>query len=103
MEKAIAAAVAVFPVEVLIELADSYAAERNSRGAVENYRKALAIDPRRAIARYNLGRELAQLGDLQGAREQYEQAIRDDPDLPEAQNNLGTLLAQLGERGLAAE
>jgi predicted CXXCH cytochrome family protein len=91
------------PVEALIELANAYAAESNPRAAVENYQKALAIDPRQPMARYDLGRELAELGYLQGAREQYEQAIRDDPDLPEAHNNLGTLLAQLGEHGKAAE
>jgi predicted CXXCH cytochrome family protein len=103
LEKGIAASGAKPMVEALIELANAYAAERNPRAAAENYRKALAIDPLLAMARYDLGRELAELGDLQGAREQYEQAIRDDPNLPEAHNNLGTLLARLGEHRKAAE
>ena len=102
MEKGVGAG-APPPIEMLIELADAYAAEGNLRGAVENYRKALAIDPQLPMARYNLGRELAQLGDLPGARQQYEQAIRDDPDFPEAHNNLGTVLTQLGDLVKAAE
>ena len=62
LEKAIAAAGAKAPLEAYIELAASYAAERNPRAGAANFRKALAIDPRLPTIRYNLGRALAELG-----------------------------------------
>ena len=91
------------PVEAYIELAVAYGAQQNPAAAAENYRKALMIDPQLTMVRYNLGRALAELGDLQVAREQYQQAIREDSDLAEAHNNLATLLVQQGELISAAE
>jgi len=101
LEQALAAAGKTAPIEALVELAAAYAAERNPGGAAENYRQALESDPRLVMVRYDLARELAEMGDLQAARQQYEQVIREDPDLPEAHNNLATLLVRQGEPGKA--
>jgi predicted CXXCH cytochrome family protein len=91
------------PVEAYIELAVAYEAQQNPAAAAENYRKALAIDPKLTMVRYDLGRSLAKLGNAQAARDAYEQAIREDPALAEAHNNLGGLLAQQGETARAVE
>jgi predicted CXXCH cytochrome family protein len=102
LEEGVGASAQTSP-EALIELADAHAAERNSRAAVEYYRKALALDPALVRVRYSLGRQLTETGDLQAAREQFEQVIREDPNLPEAHNNLGTVLIQRGEPARAEE
>jgi predicted CXXCH cytochrome family protein len=103
LEKGIAAAAKSVPIEAYIELAVAYDASRNPRAAVENYRKALALDPHLAPVRYDLGRALLESGDPRGARAEFDQALRDDPNLPEAHNNLGTLLAQAGETARAIQ
>lgn len=103
LERGIAAAAHAPPLEAFVELAFAYAAERNPTAAAANYRKALAIDPKLAIIRYDLGRALAVSGHAQDARNQYQQALRDNPDLPEAHNNLATLLVEAGEVEQAAQ
>jgi predicted CXXCH cytochrome family protein len=91
------------PVEAYVELAVAYGSLQNPAAAAANYQKALAIDPRLTMVRYDLARSLAQLGDTQAARKQYEQVIVEDPDLAEAHNNLATLLVQHGETARAVE
>jgi predicted CXXCH cytochrome family protein len=91
------------PVEAYVELAVAYESQHRLTAAAENYRKALEIDPKLTMVRYDLARTLAQLGNPQQAREQYERVIREDPDLPEAHNNLASLLAQQGQVARAEE
>src|SRR6185369_13716042 len=85
------------PVEAYIELAVAYASLQNPRAAAGNYRKALELDPKLTLVRYDLGRALASLGDTRAARDQYQQVIQEDPDIAEAHNNLATLLVEAGE------
>jgi predicted CXXCH cytochrome family protein len=101
LEKALAGRAG--PVEAYIELGVAYDAQGNPAGAAANYRKALEIDPKLTMIRYDLGRALAQIGNLSEAREQHQQAIREDPDLAEAHNNLATLLVRQGEPTRAIE
>jgi tetratricopeptide (TPR) repeat protein len=103
LERGIAAAGKAAPLEAYIELAAAYAAEKNPAAAAENYRRALEIDSKLPLIRYDLGRTFARLGNNQAAREQYDQAIREDPDLSEAHNNLGTLLFLAGDFQRAAQ
>ena len=101
LEKALAGRAG--PVEAYIELGVAYDALQNPGAAAANYRKALELDPKLTMIRYDLGRALVQLGNPGEAREQYQQAIREDPDLAEAHNNLATLLIQNGEPARAIE
>jgi len=69
----------------------------NGRGALAPLRRAVALDPRLAVARANLGAALVASGDLPAARAQLEAALRIDPDERSALGNLGTVLARQGD------
>jgi tetratricopeptide (TPR) repeat protein len=61
--------------------------------AIEQYRKAIKLNPDDEDSHYNLGLALAKAGDSTGARKEYEEALRISPEHPEAHMNLGNLLA----------
>jgi tetratricopeptide (TPR) repeat protein len=65
------------------------------------YRRALAIDPRHADARVNLGRLLQEMGKLAEAARHYRTALETEPWHPTATFNLGTVLEELGKLVLA--
>ena len=67
------------------------------RARSSRLRRAVALDPRLAIARVNLGAALLASGDLPAARAQFEAALRIDPRERSAIGNLGLILAQQGE------
>ena len=46
---------------------------------MENYRRAIEIDPKAKEAYNNLGNALKKIGDLKGAVENYRRAIEIDP------------------------
>lgn len=62
--------------------------------AADEFRKAIAEQPRSIIAHFNLGAALTQTGDLRGAVEQFEETLRLDPSHANAHYNLGLLHAQ---------
>ncbi|HEU4391090.1 MAG TPA: tetratricopeptide repeat protein, partial [Blastocatellia bacterium] len=62
--------------------------------AAEQYRKALAANPKNVAARLNLGSSLGQLGDDKAAAEQFEQVLRLEPGHAGAHYNLAVLLAR---------
>jgi tetratricopeptide (TPR) repeat protein len=64
--------------------------------------KAVALDPKSAEARTNLGIALAEARRLDEAIAAYQSAIALQPDHTEARNNLGTALMALGRHGEAA-
>jgi tetratricopeptide (TPR) repeat protein len=66
--------------------------------AREAYTRALALDPRHASARVNLGRWLQADGHPAEAVSQYQVALAAHPRHPTAAFNLGTALEELGRR-----
>jgi tetratricopeptide (TPR) repeat protein len=71
--------------------------------ARDAYGRAVALDPRHASARVNLGRLLQDLGLPAEAAEQYRAALAAEPRHPTAAFNLGTALEELGRRAEAIE
>ena len=71
--------------------------------AREAYVRALALDPRHASARVNLGRWLQADGHPAEAVVQYRVALAAHPHHPTAAFNLGTALEELGRRSEAIE
>ncbi|HKU61626.1 MAG TPA: tetratricopeptide repeat protein [Gemmatimonadales bacterium] len=71
--------------------------------AREAYTRALALDPRHASARVNLGRWLQADGHPAEAVAQYRVALASHPHHPTAAFNLGTALEELGRRAEAIE
>jgi len=59
-------------------------------------REALELSPSYSSALLNLGKLLADSGQLAEAVEKYQQALRLRPDFADAHNNLGAALAGLG-------
>jgi tetratricopeptide (TPR) repeat protein len=73
------------------------------RDAGEAYTRAIALDPRHASARVNLGRWLQEDGHPAEAVAQYRAALASHPRHPTAAFNLGTALEELGRRDEAIE
>jgi len=71
--------------------------------ARDAYARAVALDPRNASARVNLGRLLQDAGRPAEAAEQYRAALAVRPRHPTAAFNLGTALEDLGRRPEAIE
>ncbi len=69
---------------------------------VKEYRRAVELDPRSALARNRLGAALARWGKSQEALAQFDQAIALDPSYPSPHTNRGLLLVRL-ERWKEAE
>lgn len=65
--------------------------------AVQAYRRALELEPRREAAWNNLGEAYRALGDSAAAANAYEQAIAIVPGHEQALNNLGALQASQGD------
>lgn len=80
--------------EKLVELGKFYYLNQKYDQAVEEYRKAVDMDPRNADARYNLGIALETINDLEGAREAFEQVLEIDPDYKGAQEHYDRLVEQ---------
>ena len=72
-------------------------------GAVEQFERAVRINPNSAEARNDLALALENLGKWSEAAEQLEQAVRIDPDSVEARNNLAIALEALGRMPEAIE
>ena len=65
--------------------------ERDSRGAEERFRAALAAAPSSAVEHYNLALVARKLGRLDAARALLDRAVALDPSLPHARYALGLL------------
>lgn len=71
--------------------------------ARDAYSRAVALDPRHASARVNLGRWLQEDGHPELAIAEYRAALASQPGHPTAAFNLGTALEELGRRAQAIE
>ena len=65
--------------------------------AINNYKKALKINPYYADAYSNMGNALKDKGDLEAAIESYKQALKIKPDYAQAYNNMGNALKDKGD------
>ena len=60
--------------------------------AIENYKKAIAINPEYSKAHFNLAGVYHELDEFDASIQSYQNAIIIEPSNAEAQNNLGNLL-----------
>jgi len=72
--------------------------ESDPEQAREAYLRTLELDPGRADAHVNLGRQLHVAGEPGRAEPHYREAVRIDPDDPTPHYNLGVLLEELKRR-----
>ena len=70
----------------------------DATAARDAYLRALELDPGRADAHVNLGRQLHVAGEPGRAEPHYREAVRIDPDDPTPHFNLGVLLEELKRR-----
>lgn len=80
--------------EKMVELGKFYYLNQKYDQAVEEYRKAVALDPKNLDARYNLGVALETINDLEGAREAFEKLLELDPNYKGAQEHYDRLVEQ---------
>ena len=69
--------------------------------AINNYKKALKINPYYADAYSNMGNVLKDKGDLEAAIESYKQALKIKPDYAQAYSNMGIALKGKGDLNAA--
>jgi tetratricopeptide (TPR) repeat protein len=72
-------------------------------GALEHYKKAIALSPEHLDAHYNSGVTLYGLGRLNEAKRAYERVMELAPNHSNALNNLGVTYEKLNELDLAAD
>ena len=65
---------------------------------MDQYQKALEINPNLAQAHYSLGLILIKKGQVDKALIQFQEVVRLDPDNKEAQNNLVKMQAIMDQR-----
>jgi arylsulfatase A-like enzyme/Flp pilus assembly protein TadD len=71
--------------------------------AIEQFRRALALDPNNAPALQNLGIVALSMNDLRGAHENLSRALAMNPRLPLALNSLGVVYARQNDDARAVE
>ena len=69
--------------------------------AINNYKKALKINPYYADAYSNMGNVLKDKGDLEAAIQSYKQALKIKPDYAQAYSNMGIALKGKGDLNAA--
>ena len=109
-ENRIAEAMNLFREELRIEPAEAhynlgFALLRKGRTseAIDQYEKALLVNPDYAEVRNNLASALVMTGRFSEAIDQCNEALRIDPGSSEAHNNLGNALAQTGRASEAID
>ncbi|MUG91535.1 tetratricopeptide repeat protein [Scytonema sp. UIC 10036] len=75
----------------------------NSAAAIQDFSKAIALDPNNSIAYYNRGNARYKMGDKQGAIADYNEAIRFNPNNTSAYYNRGVARYYLGDKQGAIE
>jgi tetratricopeptide (TPR) repeat protein len=76
---------------------------RDLDGAIDEYKKALALKPDWAIAHFRLARAYQEKGDIDAAMAQWKETTRADPHYYEAFTNLATAYKEKGDLKNAAE
>lgn len=75
----------------LVKKGDSLLARKFYEDAIQQYRKALDINPKEAVVQNKMGIAYHQLQNMGMAKKQYELAKKINPRYSEAWNNLGTV------------
>ena len=70
---------------------------QNYKVAIEDFQRAVELNPSYAEAYYNLGVSYGELSEIESAKESYKNALRINSNYPTAQNNLGQILLTQGE------
>ncbi len=78
-------------------LGTAYRQRKNYKNAVENFRKAIAVNPRSAESYNELGLTLQDSGDIKEAIDCFRQLADIAPYSPESFNNLGNALQYAGD------
>jgi len=84
-----------------MQRAVSLAQMNRSMEAILAFHQVLLLDPRSALAHYNLGVLYERRGEAAGAIREYQAAVALDPTMAIAHNNLGILYAESGDRDQA--
>ncbi len=80
------------------ELGVAYYAASKVPEAEQQFRKALAIDPKFSDVRFNLASAEAEGGDLESSVKDFKQVLTERPDYPKAQDRLGDVLFAWGDQ-----
>lgn len=78
-------------------LGSALARQGRTQEAIENYLKALGVQPDYSMPHYTLGEIFSQQGKFAEAVFHYQEAVSIDADFTEAHNNLGNILSQQGD------
>jgi tetratricopeptide (TPR) repeat protein len=82
----------------LYQEASQYLSAGNAKGAAEDYRKALQLDPRDSKLHFNLSLAFDKMGDFSSERKELERTLQLDPSVAVAQNQLGLLALRDGRQ-----
>jgi Flp pilus assembly protein TadD len=80
------------------ELGVAYYTASKVSEAEQQFRKALAMDPKYTDARFNLASVEAEGGDLASSVKDFKQVLVERPDYPKAQDHLGDVLFAWGDQ-----
>ncbi len=76
------------------QIADGFRRNHQVTSAIENYQRAISLDPDYVVAHYNLGSAFEDVLDYDRALSEYQRAHLGDPNNGEVTNNLARLFIQ---------
>jgi tetratricopeptide (TPR) repeat protein len=91
------------PASAALEAGKQFHRENKFRESINSYDRAITLDPNYAMAYYNKGNSLAELGCGEEAIKSFDRAIALDPNDAMAYSSKGNSLAGLGRREEAIE
>jgi len=89
--------------KVHVELGNIYANKGMYDQALEEFQKAVEINPNNFVAHNNIGIIYRKKGQLENAMEEYRKALRVNPNYPLTYNNIGNIYLDRGQYDTAIE